>query len=200
MNEGHGENALTFVSFSDNTFKMDDVKRLLEAAAFAARKHSGQKRKGKDEEPYINHPLEVANLLVSVGGIDDIDVLAAGLLHDTIEDTGATRADIEEKFGSRTANIVAEVTDDKSLPKAERKRLQIVHAPHLSNDAKLVKLADKISNITDILDRPPSDWDDQRRREYIDWGVSVVDGLRGTNTELEARFDELVARAKRELE
>jgi GTP diphosphokinase / guanosine-3',5'-bis(diphosphate) 3'-diphosphatase len=178
---------------------MNTVKKLLEAAAFAARKHSGQKRKGKDEEPYINHPLEVANLLVSVGGIDDVDVLTAGLLHDTIEDTGTTKADIEVKFGAKTAGIVVEVTDDKLLPKAERKRLQVEHAPQLSAEAKLVKLADKISNVTDILERPPDDWDDKRRREYVEWGASVVSGLRGTNAALESRFDDLVERAKREL-
>ncbi len=141
----------------------------------------------------------MANLLVNVGGINDIDVLAAGLLHDTVEDTGTTRHDIESKFGSRVADFVLEVTDDKSLPKAERKRLQVEHAPHLSTEAKLVKLADKISNITDILDRPPSDWDDQRRREYVDWGEQVVAGLRGVNEGLERRFDELVERAQREL-
>jgi GTP diphosphokinase / guanosine-3',5'-bis(diphosphate) 3'-diphosphatase len=178
---------------------MNDIKGLLDAAAFAAKKHSRQKRKGKEEEPYINHPLEVANLLASVGGVDDIDVLIAGLLHDTIEDTATTAHDIESKFGSKTAGIVMEVTDDKSLPKAERKRLQAEHAPHLSPGAKLVKLADKISNITDILDRPPANWDDQRRREYVDWGVSVVKGLRGTNAGLERHFDELVERARKEM-
>ena len=178
---------------------MNKEKILLEAAAFAARKHSGQKRKGKEEEPYINHPLEVANLLVSVGGVDDIDVLTAGLLHDTVEDTGATQQEIESRFGRKAAGIVLEVTDDKSLPKPERKRLQVEHAPHLSTEAKLVKLADKISNITDILERPPSDWEDQRRREYVDWGEQVVAGLRGVNEGLERRFDELVERARREL-
>ena len=178
---------------------MNDIKRLLEAAAFAAEKHTGQERKGKDEEPYINHPLEVANLLASVGGVQDIDVLMAGILHDTVEDTGTTRGDIESRFGERTAAIVMEVTDDKSLPKTERKRLQVEHAPHLSPEAKLVKLADKISNITDILERPPSDWDDQRRREYVEWGESVVNGLRGTNAGLESCFDNLVQKARREL-
>lgn len=178
---------------------MDDVRLLLEAAAFAAKKHTGQKRKGKDEEPYINHPLEVADLLASVGEVTDFDVLIAGLLHDVIEDTATTEQDIAARFGPKTAGIVAEVTDDKTLPKAERKRLQVEHAPHLSHGAKLVKLADKISNITDILDRPPDDWSDRRRREYVEWGVSVVAGLRGTNTQLEERFDRLVERARSEL-
>lgn len=178
---------------------MNDTKRLLAAAAFAAKKHTGQNRKGKDEEPYINHPLEVANLLASVGGVEDVEVLMAGLLHDTVEDTETTAHDIELRFGKRTAGIVMEVTDDKSLPKAERKRLQVEHAPHLSTGAKLVKLADKISNITDILERPPAGWDDQRRREYVEWGENVVNGVRGTNSELERHFDELIERAWHEL-
>ena len=175
---------------------MNNLKILLEAASFAARKHTGQKRKGENEEPYINHPLEVANLLVSVGGVDDVDVLAAGLLHDTIEDTGTTREDIEANFGARTADIVVELTDDKSLPKAERKRLQIEHAPHLSTGAKMVKLADKISNITDITNSPPAGWSVERRREYIDWGEAVVTGLRGVNAGLESSFDEAVRAAR----
>ncbi len=178
---------------------MNNTKILLEAAAFAARKHTGQKRKGKAGEPYINHPLEVANLLASVGGVEDPDVLTAALLHDTVEDTGTTRGEIAERFSPAVADIVMEVTDDKSLPKQERKRLQVEHAPHLSVKAKLVKLADKISNITDIMERPPDDWDVQRRREYVDWGVSVADGLRGVNGKLEDHFDRLVARARKEI-
>ncbi len=179
---------------------MDDVKKLLEAAAFAARKHTGQKRKGKDEEPYINHPLEVANLLISVGGVDDIDVLTAGLLHDTVEDTDTTKQELESKFGSRTADIVIEVTDDKSLPKSERKRLQVEHAPHLSAEAKLVKLADKISNITDVTNNPPAGWPIERRREYVDWGERVVEGLRGANPALEQMFDEVVKASRKSLD
>ena len=178
---------------------MDNEKRLLDAAAFAARNHSGQKRKGKDGEPYINHPLEVANLLISVGAVDDIDVLTAALLHDTVEDTTTTQSELESRFGTAVADIVMEVTDDKLLPKHQRKRLQVEHAPHLSPGAKLVKLADKISNITDILERPPSDWDDQRRREYVEWGISVVAGLRGINPALEKHFDQIVKRAEMEI-
>ncbi|MGD9562747.1 MAG: HD domain-containing protein [Pyrinomonadaceae bacterium] len=178
---------------------MNDLKRLLEAAAFAAKQHAGQKRKGKDEEPYINHPLEAANLLAGVGGIDDIDVLMAAILHDTVEDTATTKDDLEQRFGPKTAGIVMEVTDDKDLPKAERKLLQIEHAPHLSTGAKLVKLADKISNITDILDRPPVDWDESRRREYVRWGERVVAGLRGVNDPLESLFDKIIERARKQL-
>ena len=175
---------------------MNTLKDLLHAASFAARKHTGQKRKGERGEPYINHPLEVANLIANVGGVEDLDILIAAILHDTIEDCGVKREEIEELFGSKIAGYVVEVTDDKSLPKAERKRLQVQHAPHLSAGAKIVKLADKISNITDITNSPPADWSVERRLEYIQWGVSVVAGLRGANAALEEYFDKLVERAR----
>ena len=175
---------------------MNTTNKLIEAASFAAQRHAGHFRKGNDNQPYINHPLEVANLIANVGGIDDVDILIAAILHDTVEDVGVKPEEINERFGKRVAGIVAEVTDDKSLPKAERKRLQVEHAPHLSGEAKLVKLADKISNITDVTNNPPKDWDLQRRREYIDWGESVVAGIRGVNVELEAAFDKVVEVAR----
>ena len=178
---------------------MNTLNKLLEAASFAAVRHTGHHRKGDTQEPYINHPLEVANLIANVGGVDDIDVLIAAVLHDTVEDVGVTCEEIDERFGERVAGIVMEVTDDKSLPKAERKRLQVEHAPHLSPEAKLVKLGDKISNITDVTKSPPKDWDTQRRKEYVDWGESVVAGLRGINDGLERRFDEIVTAARKEL-
>lgn len=175
---------------------MNNLNKLLEAASFAAKKHSGQKRKGADGEPYINHPLEVANLLANVGKIEDTDVLIAALLHDTIEDTETTKEEIARKFGENVSAMVMEVTDDKSLPKAERKQLQIEHAPHLSPGAKLIKLGDKISNITDIMNNPPQDWTLERKLEYIDWGENVVAGLRGANAELEKYFDEVAEKAR----
>ena len=175
---------------------MSDLSKILQAASFAAKKHTGQKRKGSDGEPYINHPLEVASLLASVGGVDDADIITASLLHDTVEDTGVSIEEIEREFGPVVAGYVREVTDDKSLPKAERKRLQVEHAPHLSNGAKQIKLADKISNIRDVTANPPEGWDLQRRREYVEWGENVVAGLRGANPELETRFDSLVRSAK----
>lgn len=178
---------------------MNNLKTVLEAASWAAKKHSGQKRKGKEGEPYINHPLEVANLLASIGGIDDVNVLTAALLHDVVEDTATSPEELSRRFGKTVADIVLEVTDDKSLPKQERKRLQVEHAPNLSTGAKLVKLADKISNITDVIDRPAEDWDDRRRREYVDWGEDVAAGLRGVNTALESHFDELIKRARRSI-
>jgi guanosine-3',5'-bis(diphosphate) 3'-pyrophosphohydrolase len=175
---------------------VNNLNNLLHAASFAARCHTGQKRKGERGEPYINHPLEVATLIANVGGVHDIEILMAAILHDTVEDCDVTGEEISLLFGEKVAGYVLEVTDDKSLPKMERKRLQIEHAPHLSHGAKTVKLADKISNITDITNSPPADWSIERRREYIEWGVSVVAGLRGVNEGLEAHFDSLVARAR----
>ncbi|HVF31111.1 MAG TPA: HD domain-containing protein, partial [Pyrinomonadaceae bacterium] len=160
---------------------MNSFQKILAAASFAAEKHTGQKRKGRDGQPYINHPLEVAQLLTSVGAVDDDDVLAAALLHDTVEDCGVTLEEIGQRFGPVVSGYVGEVTDDKSLPKAERKRLQIEHAPHLSHGAKQIKLADKISNIRDVTNNPPEGWSIDRRREYVEWGQNVVAGLRGAN-------------------
>ena len=174
----------------------NDLPKLLQAVSFAAKKHATQKRKGADEQPYVNHVLEVANLLASVGKIEDYDVLIAAVLHDTVEDTETTREEITKLFGATVSGYVAEVTDDKSLPKAERKQLQIEHAPNLSNGAKYIKLADKISNIRDVSENPPDDWSIERRLEYINWGERVINGLRGVNADLENYFDELIGAAR----
>lgn len=178
---------------------MNQLNNLLHAASFAAQKHQGQKRKGDTGEPYINHPLEVASLLANIGGIDDIDVLMAAVLHDTVEDCGVTADELRVLFGDRVAGMVMEVTDDKSLDKPTRKRLQILHAPHLSPGAKLIKLADKISNISDVTNNPPTGWSLERRRDYIEWGIRVVAGLRGSNEGLENHFYSLVSRARKSL-
>lgn len=175
---------------------MNGIEKILSAASFAAKKHAGQKRKGSDGEPYINHPLEVANLVASVGGVNDPEVIAAALLHDTVEDTGVSFEEITEKFGETVAGYVRELTDDKSRPKAERKQKQVEKAPTISNGAKQIKLADKISNIQDVTNNPPEGWDLQRRREYVEWGEKVVAGLRGANPRLESLFDEVVENAK----
>jgi len=179
---------------------MNNLTILIQAINFAAKKHSIQKRKGADEQPYINHPLEVLNLLTNVGKIEDYNVLIAAVLHDTIEDTETTEEEITELFGANVCEMVLEVTDDKSLPKAERKQLQIEHAPHLSNGAKYIKLADKISNIRDVSENPPDGWSDIRRLEYVEWGKKVIDGLRGVNSDLEKHFDELVTAARQAIE
>jgi guanosine-3',5'-bis(diphosphate) 3'-pyrophosphohydrolase len=162
---------------------------LLKALAFAAHKHRDQRRKDPEASPYINHPIALADVLVNEGAVTEVEVLCAALLHDTVEDTATTPQELEQVFGARIAGIVAEVTDDTALPKAERKRLQIEHAAQLSPEAKLVKLADKICNLRDVAERPPASWDLARRREYFDWAKRVVDGLRGTHPALERAFD-----------
>ncbi len=167
---------------------------LLKALSFAAHKHRDQRRKDAEASPYINHPIALADVLVNEGGVTDAEVLSAALLHDTVEDTATTPGELEKAFGPRIARIVAEVTDDKELPKAERKRLQIEHAASISREAKLVKLADKICNLRDVTARPPAQWDLKRRREYFEWAKSVVDRLRGVHPQLEAAFDAAYAK------
>jgi len=175
-----------------------DLALFLKALAFAAHKHRDQRRKDAQASPYINHPIALANVLVNEGGVADVEVLCAALLHDTVEDTATTHEELLDAFGSRIARTVAEVTDDKRLPKAERKQAQVEHAAHLSEEAKLVKLADKICNLRDVAVQPPAQWDLARRREYFDWAKRVVDGLRGAPGEpmrrLEAAFDAAFAR------
>ncbi len=165
----------------------------LRAAVYAAHKHRDQRRKDAEASPYINHPLALADILAREGGISDGATLCAALLHDTIEDTDTTMSDLEGAFGMEVASIVREVTDDKTLPKEERKRLQVEHAVHLSDKAKLVKLADKIANLRDVANSPPADWTLERRREYFDWALAVVNRLRGVHQQLEATFDEAFA-------
>lgn len=166
---------------------------ILQATSFAAAKHSNQRRKDSAASPYINHPIGLADILANEGGITDPAVICAALLHDTIEDTETRREELEAHFGPKIAEIVLEVTDDKALPKEARKQLQIEHSPHISREAKLVKLADKISNLRDLLASPP-DWPVERKQAYFHWACQVVDGLRGIHPGLEAVFDALYAR------
>jgi guanosine-3',5'-bis(diphosphate) 3'-pyrophosphohydrolase len=165
---------------------------ILQAATYAAEKHSGQRRKGARQEPYINHLLEVAELVASVLAEPDDNLIIAALLHDVVEDAGVGLPELAGRFGDDVAALVAEVTDDKSLPKKERKRLQIVNAPHKSPRAQIIKLADKISNLRSILSSPPADWDDRRRREYFDWASQVVAGLSAPDERLKREFDRIV--------
>ncbi len=162
---------------------------LTRALDFAARKHRDQRRKGAAAEPYLNHLTEVARLVAEATEGKDTPLVIAALLHDTIEDTRTTRDELEREFSPEVAALVSEVTDDKNLPKAERKRLQIANAPHKSERAKLIKIADKISSLRSIVVSPPVDWDSHRQREYFEWAAKVVEGLRGVNPSLEAEFD-----------
>ncbi|HLI86723.1 MAG TPA: HD domain-containing protein [Bryobacteraceae bacterium] len=171
------------------------VRSILRAAHFAAEKHAGQRRKGAAAEPYINHLLEVAELVSGALTEPDCNLVIAALLHDTVEDAGVTRQELARDFGEDVAALVMEVTDDKSLPKAERKRLQIVNAPHKSTRAQVIKLADKISNLRSILTSPPADWSATRKREYFDWARQVVDGLTHPAPSLKAEFERLYGQA-----
>ena len=167
----------------------EELALLFRALAFAAHKHRDQRRKDAEASPYINHPIALAEVLAGEGGVTDVEVLAAALLHDTIEDTATTVEELRAQFGGRIADMVVEVTDDQQLPKPERKRLQIEHAAALSRGAKLVKLADKVCNLRDVAERPPAKWDLQRRQEYFEWAKRVIDRLRGAHPGLEAAFD-----------
>lgn len=166
----------------------------VKAVAFAADKHRTQRRKDADASPYINHPIALANVLANEGGVTDVVVLSAAVLHDTIEDTNTTAEELTAIFGAKITATVLDVTDDKSLDKHVRKQRQIEHAPHISKEAKLVKLADKICNLRDILASPPADWSPERKQGYFDWAAKVVAGVRGVHPELEAVFDGLLAR------
>ena len=171
---------------------MNTISDLTRAYHFAAVRHTNQKRKGKAGEPYINHLTEVAELVAAATGGEDVDLVIAAVLHDVVEDTATTRAELEREFGPRVAGMVMEVTDDKSLPKGERKRLQVEHAPHLSWGAKVIKLADKTANLHSLKKSPPSDWPARRVQDYIDWSRRVAEGCRGTSAWLEQKFDETV--------
>jgi guanosine-3',5'-bis(diphosphate) 3'-pyrophosphohydrolase len=172
------------------TAAASDLQLVLRALAFAAHKHRDQRRKDEDASPYINHPIALANCLANEGGVTDPVVLVAALLHDTVEDTETTLEELTDHFGARISSIVGEVTDDKSLSRDRRKQAQIDHAPHLTLEARLVKLADKICNLRDVAGNPPAGWGRARKQEYFDWARRVVDGLRGVSPPLELAFDE----------
>lgn len=170
------------------------VQRILDAAMFAAQKHSAQKRKGAAAEPYVNHVIEVAQLVAGSSDQLDANLVMAALLHDTIEDTNTTREELEREFGSDVTALVVEMTDDKSLPKDVRKELQVQNAPHKSVRGQVIKLADKISNLRSLLASPPANWNAERKRQYFAWARRVVDALSAPNPILKAEFDRTYAK------
>ena len=176
---------------SAETDKAKLLSLLFKALSFSAEKHTKQRRKDIDKTPYINHPISLANILAQRWVIDE-NVLCAAILHDTIEDTETTVDELQEHFGEKITSIVLEVTDDKSLEKSVRKQKQVEHAATISHEAKLVKLADKIANITDIINTPPADWSTDRKKDYFNWAKAVVNNLRGAHQGLEKDFDDLI--------
>lgn len=169
------------------------IKELIKAINFAAIKHTDQRRKDPRKSPYINHPVGVMNILCDEGGVTDIPTLMGAVLHDTVEDTDTSPEEILTEFGEEVADIVKQVTDDKNLPKAERKRLQIVNAPHKTEKAKLVKLADKLYNLRDLSKSTPEGWTEERVKEYRIWSSRVCTGLVGTNKALEEELQKELA-------
>ena len=169
---------------------MNDILLLAQAWNFSAQRHANQKRKGEAQEPYVNHLAEVAELVAMATKGQDANLVAAAVLHDTVEDTSTLPVELVSVFNVDIADLVGEVTDDKKLEKAERKKLQVEHAASKSDRAKILKLADKTSNLRSLVKSPPIDWNLQRRQKYLDWALEVAKGLRGVNTWLEAQFDE----------
>jgi GTP diphosphokinase / guanosine-3',5'-bis(diphosphate) 3'-diphosphatase len=170
-----------------------ETRRVFGALRFAADRHRDQRRKDAEASPYINHPIALAEALISIGGTTDPVLLCAALLHDVIEDTATTREELLQRFGREITDVVLDVSDDKGLPKEVRKRLQIANAPNLPRRAKLIKLADLLCNLTDLASSPPADWPAERRIAYADWAAAVLDGLRGVNAGLEAAVDQALA-------
>lgn len=185
---------------SNGVIMEDSTGIILKALRFAAEKHNDQRRRDSKSSPYINHPIQVAETLWRVGDVRDAALLVAAILHDTIEDTDVTPDEIRREFGEEVLELVLEVTDDKSLPKEVRKQLQIVNAPKKSPRAKMLKLADKICNVYDMTHFPPSNWSLLRKQEYLLWSEKVIQGVRGSNKNLEARYDEVLEEGKRSLD
>lgn len=178
---------------SPNSAPLADTTLLLKAIRFAAAKHRNQRRKDVEASPYINHPIEVATVLAEHGGVTDLTTLLGAILHDTIEDTQTSAAELEQHFGPAVRQLVQELTDDKSLRQHDRKRLQAEYAAHKSPRAKVVRLGDKICNVLDVTNQPPSTWDLARRQEYLDWTEQVIAGCRGVNARLDAYYDKVLA-------
>ncbi|MFH0893096.1 MAG: HD domain-containing protein [Bacteroidota bacterium] len=175
----------------------DETGLFLKAIHFAAHKHKNHRRKDRKRTPYINHPIGVAMILNETANINDQHILAAAVLHDTLEDTDTTFQELSETFSVKIATIVKEVSDDKSLPRNIRKQRQIETAPSLSYEARLIRIADKINNLHDITFSPPVFWSKKELKSYQDWALEVVNSIRGTNTELEKLFDETLNRARK---
>jgi guanosine-3',5'-bis(diphosphate) 3'-pyrophosphohydrolase len=174
------------------------IPQIISALDFAARQHKFQRRKGFYRIPYINHPIRVMLILAQEGQEEAPALLSAAALHDVVEDTKCTPAELQSVFGEEVLRIVMEVTDDMSLPSAERKRRQVEKAPHLSPEGRMIKIADKIANMQDILDYP-IEWTKQRKRAYFEWAAEVVNGCRGVNPGLEKAFDEIYMKGLKSL-
>lgn len=183
----------SFLDFKNEKLYCDNMSLLFKAWLFATERHAKQTRKNAAKSPYITHPVEVTQILIDAG-VTDEETLAAALLHDTIEDTGVTHTQLTDLFGRRVADFVQECTDNKSLSKVDRKKLQIEHAAVISDNAKVIKLADKISNLKGMLGDPPVNWTPDVRHGYIVWCRAVTTELRGVSPKLDLMAQELYDR------
>ena len=177
----------------------EDFGLFMSALTFGAHKHRWQRRKDAEQTPYFNHPINVAEVLWSIGTVRDMSILTAALLHDVIEDTETKPEEVERDFGKIILSLILEVSDDKSLPKETRKELQVQHAPCLSAGAKLIKIADKICNIKDVIYSPPPDWSIERRMGYLAWAERVVQAMNGCNEKLEEEFYRLLGEGREKI-
>lgn len=169
--------------------------KILEALTFAAEQHKYQRRAGFEPLPYINHILKVTDALVNIGHEKDTALILSAILHDVVEDTNISFAEITEKFGHQVRSVVEELTDDMSLSYAERKRLQVQQAHQLSLPARKIRIADKASNLEDIFTYE-LDWPIEKKMAYLENAIQVVEKIRGSNDALEKWFDEIVNRIK----
>ena len=184
---------------SDESSRGADIARLLSAVHFAADQHRDHRRKGSIAAPYINHPIQVAQQLAEAGCQDDVELLMAAVLHDVIEDTETTPAQLAGRFGKAVTDIVLEVTDDKDLPEQERKLIAVSTAAAKSRQAQLLKLSDLTANTRDVVEHPPN-WSRERKVRYFDWAENVVNQLRGLHPALEEQFDEVLRRGRKSVE
>lgn len=178
---------------------MTDLILIAKALDFAAQKHRHQRRKDHAATPYINHPIKLMSILIEEAGVYEAEVIAAALLHDTIEDTDTSADEIERHFGRKVRTIVEEVTDDHGLPRHQRKALQISHAPHLTREAALVKIADKIANLRDLEVAPPSHWTEERKQDYRDWAQKVISNIQNPHPQLLSIFQSVVQKPSEEV-
>jgi len=172
--------------------RMSNRAIVFEALDFAARRHRDQRRKGPGGAPYVNHLIEVVRLLSVVAGVEDPEVLAAGALHDVLEDTKTQPEELTEHFGSRVTNLVRSLTDDRTLSRETRRAITLKHLSIAEEIVRLIKLADLTSNVAEL----PSDWDHERRQTYLDWSARAAQLCFGQSEALDRLYQQRVLNAR----
>lgn len=181
---------------ADSKMNEGDIHIVLEAVGFAAEGHNGQLRENPEKTPYIIHPIRVTEHLMTIANVHERDILVAALLHDTVEDTKITFADIQKSFGTTAEGYVRELTDNMSLPQEERMKLQIETAPKKSLAAAQIKLADKYDNLKSLQSNPPATWDQKKIDEYFLSAKKVTSSLPAANVPLKKAVDDVISQYK----